>query len=274
MSYKIGDVSKLLGLPVETIRFYEKEHILNPARSDNGKYRMYDTWDIFFLMECMKYRNLNFTVKDIAQVLHKESIDYCVEKIRTKRQKLHHKIEIDQMLENYMTNYERKLETIALNEGNFWFTKTPKKKYIIYTSSEKDNYQDIDLSVSLFPEWLKYVPFVEFGQHISIEVKHDIKQANKCKWSLIVDETYIDALGIPLDNSVQEIPQQLCLSTIINAGNKGDMSAEQLAPALNYLEHTDYTLSGDIIGNLLTRVHKNGDHCRFLEMMFPVKKKT
>jgi transcriptional regulator, MerR family len=30
MAYRIGEVSKLLGLPVETIRYYEKEQIIAP----------------------------------------------------------------------------------------------------------------------------------------------------------------------------------------------------------------------------------------------------
>lgn len=264
MSYRIGDVSKLLGIPIETIRFYEKENILNPARKADSKYRIYDTWDIFFLMECIKYRSFHFSVKEIAQIIHKESMQYYIEKIRKKRVELHQQIEKEVLLERYMTNYERKLETVALNEGNYWFTISPKKYFIVYTSSEKDNYNDIDLDVKLFPEWLKFVPFVEFGQHISKEAAIDLKYADKCNWSLIVEESYIDLLNIPLDKSVQEIPEQLCLSTIINAGNKGEMTSDLIEPVLKHLEETEYMLIGDIEGNLLTRVHENGSHCRYL----------
>jgi len=36
MSYKIGDVSKLLDMSPEAIRFYESENIIKPSRTEGG----------------------------------------------------------------------------------------------------------------------------------------------------------------------------------------------------------------------------------------------
>ena len=56
---KISDVAKMPGLPVETIRFYEKEGIVSPERNDNSGYREYSLWDVFKLVACMEYRSGN-----------------------------------------------------------------------------------------------------------------------------------------------------------------------------------------------------------------------
>ena len=39
---KIGQVAKLLDMPVETIRFYEKNQILSPERKENSTYREFE----------------------------------------------------------------------------------------------------------------------------------------------------------------------------------------------------------------------------------------
>ena len=62
--YKIAEVSDMLGIPVHTIRFWEKEFKeLSPKRNDNGK-RFYTAEDIETLRKIMHLRykkNLNIT---------------------------------------------------------------------------------------------------------------------------------------------------------------------------------------------------------------------
>lgn len=273
MSYKIGEVAKLLDISVDTIRFYEKENILNPHRKNDSKYRIYETWDLFFLMECLKYRSMNFSVKDISQVIHKESMEYYTKKLQSKRDVLREEIKTKLQLDSYMEKYQQKIETAVLNKGNFWFQKTPAKYYISYTTSHNDIYQDIDKNQKLFPVWLKYFPFVEFGQNISREIVNNIQLANQCEWSLVIEKKYADLMKIPLDDSVKTIPEQLCLMTIVDAGNKGDMTDSLLKPALQYIKHSSYQISGDILGNLLVRTHEKNQFCRYLEMMIPVEKR-
>jgi DNA-binding transcriptional MerR regulator len=41
---KIGQVAQLTGMTVKVIRYYEKEKILNPERSQGSTYRTYDVW--------------------------------------------------------------------------------------------------------------------------------------------------------------------------------------------------------------------------------------
>ncbi|WP_319996259.1 MerR family DNA-binding transcriptional regulator [Trichococcus shcherbakoviae] len=36
MSYSIGEFSKMIGLPVSTLRYYENEGLLKPDRDENN----------------------------------------------------------------------------------------------------------------------------------------------------------------------------------------------------------------------------------------------
>ena len=67
---KIGELAKVTGSPVETIRFYEREGLLPPAERTEGNYRIYGqdhAERLAFIRNC---RNLDMTLNEI-RALHR-----------------------------------------------------------------------------------------------------------------------------------------------------------------------------------------------------------
>jgi len=64
----IKEVEQCLNVPRATVRFYEKEGLLNPARGENG-YREYSEEDVVLLKKIIIFRKLGFAVADIEDVL-------------------------------------------------------------------------------------------------------------------------------------------------------------------------------------------------------------
>lgn len=68
-TYRIGDLAGLLDVPVETIRYYERETLLpKPARSE-GNYRLYTSLErerLEFILNC---RALDMTLQEIRNLL-------------------------------------------------------------------------------------------------------------------------------------------------------------------------------------------------------------
>ena len=66
---KIGELAKLTGCSVQSIRFYEREHLLSaPARSD-GNYRVFSKSNLEQLTFIKHCRNLDITLAEIKQLL-------------------------------------------------------------------------------------------------------------------------------------------------------------------------------------------------------------
>ena len=59
MEYKIGEVSKILNISKEMIRYYEKQGILKPSRKEDNNYRTYSVMDVFLLMEIIRYQSIH-----------------------------------------------------------------------------------------------------------------------------------------------------------------------------------------------------------------------
>lgn len=64
----IGDVAKLAGVPVKTIRYYEDIGLIRPLRSENG-YRAFRDRDVHKLAFLGRARALGFSIADCRNLL-------------------------------------------------------------------------------------------------------------------------------------------------------------------------------------------------------------
>ena len=64
----IKDIEQVLNVPRATIRFYEKEGLINPERAENG-YRDYSDQDVESLKKIIILRKIGLSVNDIEDLL-------------------------------------------------------------------------------------------------------------------------------------------------------------------------------------------------------------
>jgi len=64
----IGEVSRVSGLPIKTIRYYEDMGLVTPLRQANG-YRVFDESSLDKLLFLRRARKLDFSVKDCSKLL-------------------------------------------------------------------------------------------------------------------------------------------------------------------------------------------------------------
>lgn len=67
---KIGELAHETGTAVETIRFYEREGLVAPARRTQGNFRLYDTNHVQRLAFIRHCRSLDMTLDEIRVLLH------------------------------------------------------------------------------------------------------------------------------------------------------------------------------------------------------------
>ncbi|MBE9914507.1 MerR family transcriptional regulator [Paenibacillus donghaensis] len=85
--YSIGEVSKLTGATVKTIRYYDDIHLLSASHVSEAGYRYYNQEDIWQLELILFLRYLGFKINEIKQMLHHElpvstSIKWQIEAIQ------------------------------------------------------------------------------------------------------------------------------------------------------------------------------------------------
>lgn len=81
---KINDVEKLTEMTKKTIRFYEEQDLIHPARQENG-YREYTQEDVEALLRIKFLRNLSVPIDDIRKVKQgKMTLSECMENNNSK----------------------------------------------------------------------------------------------------------------------------------------------------------------------------------------------
>lgn len=71
--YKINEISKLYGIGVDSLRYYEKLGILKPHRDVNG-YRLYNLKEMYKLNMIRDLRRLDFSMQQIKEYLDGQSV--------------------------------------------------------------------------------------------------------------------------------------------------------------------------------------------------------
>lgn len=66
---KIGELAKLTGCSVQSIRYYEKEKLLPSMRRSNGNFRLYDLATVEQLKFIKHCRNLDLSLAEILQLI-------------------------------------------------------------------------------------------------------------------------------------------------------------------------------------------------------------
>lgn len=72
-SYQIGEVAKLVGISVDTIRFYEKEKLIQAPERSMGGFRMYDPSVIDRLHFIKKAQSFGLTLGEVKEIMQKSN---------------------------------------------------------------------------------------------------------------------------------------------------------------------------------------------------------
>ncbi len=270
MSLSIGQVSKLLNISVETLRYYEDEKIVIPQRNKANLYREYSIWDIFDLTDCIKYRNMDFSINETRKMMRTNDLPYIQKQIDLRISGLEQNITDQQILLARMKEYQEQIRNAPLNIGNFWFKSNPERKCIPCTTRTAQEYTEYDYNDPVIVKWVNKIPFVKIFMYVPLESYRNHLDSNV--WYYTLDSKYFDIIRLPMNDQLLVLPSQIYLHTIIDIGGKKELSINQLDPVVRYVEKKGMSINGDIIGELLVRYYEEHKWHRLVEIMVPVKR--
>ncbi|WP_289140139.1 MerR family transcriptional regulator [uncultured Brevibacillus sp.] len=78
--YSIGNVAKMTGTTVPTVRYYDQIGLLKPAEVTTGRYRLYTMEEIWRLKIILTLRNLGFGLEEVRKLISGEtSVDTVID---------------------------------------------------------------------------------------------------------------------------------------------------------------------------------------------------
>lgn len=71
----IKEVSKIAGISVRTLQYYDKIGLFKPIAHSNAGYRLYSDSELITLQHILLFRELEFPLKEIKEIINSENFD-------------------------------------------------------------------------------------------------------------------------------------------------------------------------------------------------------
>ncbi len=179
----VNEVSKLTGVSVRTLHYYDEIGLLHPTSITEAGYRLYDDTALERLQQIMLFRELEFQLKDIKDIINSSDFD--------RNRALEQQIELLTLKKEHIDNlitFARGI--LGLGVKNMDFSAFDTKKLDEYAAQAKatwgntDAYKEYEQKTEhLNDEEKNHIGekmmelFVEFGQMMDKEPDHEAVQA-------------------------------------------------------------------------------------------------
>lgn len=274
--YRIGDISKLLGIPVQTLRYYEEQGIIHPEKDEKSGYRYYDAWELNSLMDSLYYRSLDFSLKETEQILNEDNREEICRKYTEQEAKILHQIEEYKSKLEAISQKRQQMQTFMGDLNQFKECQCP--GLLFFRHRLKDRFQsaegveDFNELKPGMKEWVERIPHIEPTFMIpKSSLQEDDKENLKYwwGWSMPIGEALQE--GMEPSSTNEYLPSCHCVYTVFQAGEEGTFSSAFSGSAYQKVVDKGYVVNGNPIGRLILKEHDKGQYHRYFETWIPVE---
>lgn len=269
MYYKISEVSQMIDIPIDTIRYYEKRGILSPIR--RGTYRAFSDEDIYILCEYKKMRSYGLTLNEIKEFSQVADMQDYVEQFTLIRDDCDQKMKYYLALKKSMESSVDMLTNVKNYVGNYQLTKIKAKYYIDFFQQKKAGLDCHDI----WKSWIhEYYPWVEYIAVLDLADGESENITENSMWANAIDGEFVMDLNIPVNEAVQRIPSKKALFTVVNRYGERLIDKKFIEEIHRELEMRSLILDGKIIGKMIARIKEGANILRYIGIWIPVREKT
>ncbi|MCR5236768.1 MAG: MerR family transcriptional regulator [Lachnospiraceae bacterium] len=129
----VNEVSKLTGVSIRTLQYYDKIGLLKPAEYTGAGYRLYDDAVLERLQQILLFRELEFPLKDIKDIVNRSDFD--------KRKALDQQIELLELKKEHIENLISMCRDLKLRGVRHMdFTAFDSRKFDEYAKRAKEQW--------------------------------------------------------------------------------------------------------------------------------------
>ena len=116
MEYTIIKLARMAGISGRTLRYYDEEGILKPARINSSGYRIYGSREVDRLQQILFYRELEFSIDKIREIIDNPDFDEKEALISHREQLLKKREQLDRLISNVERTLQGKEGKIIMTD--------------------------------------------------------------------------------------------------------------------------------------------------------------
>ncbi len=270
MRYKIGDVSRILDISTDLLRYYEKKGVVTPVKDRNNDYRYYDTWDINFLIDCIWYKNFGFGIEQIAHMVSDCPYDGLLGMLDEKKEEIKEAIRHQELLLQRIGEHVSSISKVREYIGKCDLRLSP--DIVCYLNRYNFLYDNSAELQKLSQQWMKYMPFTQ--RYFEISREGILGNGEDYAWGFSLDRQYVEAFDVPINPPVAHYPPEICIHSAFKSTGKDAFTPRHLDYVMDFVEEKGLRLSGGARGNLVCSVLEDRGVTGYFEVWLPVEEKA
>lgn len=266
--YKIGELSAMLGIPVETLRYYEQKGLVKPIKERNG-YRSFGMEDFFRLLIVKSLRGFDFSLNEIINTVNEPDPMRRINLMEEKQRQYLEVIESYQQLVQHAQKYINAIRSVQENLWKCRIEESPAKyaytvidnQYIYSADSERHE---------LNKQWLERAPYWQIAFDFKKESMINHKKSNPFRWGLAIDVEDAERLQLEMDEGVRYWPPRKSIYTVF-AIRQGGRPFDKLGYLFEYIEKNNLKIAGDVLGSMIYQSYYSKEPLGYFHMCVPIE---
>ena len=277
MRYRIGEVSRMLDISAQTLRFLETTGLVTPVKDKTNGYRYYTLSDIDRIMNYKKYRQAGFSLPESVSLLQTGTRPVLVSDLGRKVEEARMEALYQQEKMRKLSHFRTLLELSEQLEGEYCLIERP-AACCLYTrqyTEEGISIREAKEFAGSFEALTKEYSFVEHCYRIGKDRRVWAAAGTgawsdpRPEWGLTIKKYWADLLHLEDLPNVEYEPALPCLFTILTVPEQELFSRKVWEPILS-AGKCSAPPAGDVLIIDLARVAENGTQTGIFELWFPV----
>ena len=269
MRYKIGEVSRILGISTDLLRYYEKKGVVQPQKDQSNDYRYYDTWDINFLIDCLWYKRFGFGIPQVAYMVTDCYHGDLISLLDEKGDQLASELRRQEQLLGRLREYREAVQRVKAFLGVCEIADSP--ELICYLNRFNYSYNYTPEMQKLSRQWRDYMPFTQ--RYFEIPQEGLLSEKDDFAWGFSLRTEYAEELNVPVKPPVRKLESRMSVHSAFQSSGKNAFTPRHLRFLLDYAEREGLRVSGNAMGTLVCSVREEGsdDLTGYFEVWLPVE---
>ena len=269
MRYKIGDVSRILGISADLLRYYEKKGVVRPQKDQNNDYRYYDTWDINFLIDCLWFKHFGFGIPQVAYMVTDCYHGDLISLLDEKGDQMASEIRKQEQLLARLREYREAVERVKAGLGVCDIQDSP--ELICYLNRFNYSYNYTPEMQRLSRQWQEYMPFTQ--RYFEIPQEGLMGDGADFAWGFSLRTPYAEELDVQVKPPVKRLPSRRCIHSAFRSAGKNAFTPRHLSFLLDFAKEQELKIAGNAMGTLVCSVREEGsdDLTGYFEVWLPVE---
>ncbi len=261
-TYKISQIAQLLGISIDTIRFYEKKGFVHPSINKNNNYREYDVNNILELLDIIYYRNFELSLQEISSIMTEGNREYIQELLQKKKKETEEKIRYEQQLLKKITYISDTFQRVENNQNRCSIKEFP-SSIVLFKSEETKDF------------FTKQIAHLSQDQFVlcSLYKTYDIKENDIYHKQIIIsmEQDIMDELQMPYkQKDITSLSNQKCIFLVINMTKK-NIENDDLKPVFQFAKEHHLTLDNTLYVREIPLTSYQDHKNYYAEIYIPIK---